>query len=936
MVKLDYNILKEGDTVYRRFFSLALALFIILSLILFASADSAVPTEVLNSMDSVVRVLAKFSDGYASGSGFVIKSNANTTLVVTNNHVVAGEPYAISIWMDGDETISAHILAASKQKDLCVLELAYPVASLIPLTLDKDGVEKGDAVYAVGYPTAADYLSDTEAHSSAEATITNGIISAIRQTTATEYGGEITLLQINAAINPGNSGGPLFDSYGNVVGINTYKAGDSEGIFGAIAVNELRTFLSDNGIPLNENHETKGNSLLFLIIGALLSLSVIVAAVIIVRRKTRNKQKRAKTVKLSPLTLRAFISNRNTPLCAEEAVSLLMPVAVELRKLHDNGETHLQISPDKVQIVDGISSLLSATEDEVNRYVSGYAAPEIYKGKSAGNLSDIYSFCALLEYATTGRNPQNALERITAPAVAPQFEAEEAATQAEGENALQAEAPATLMCDAAAQECITEDAKETLPEEFTAVIQKGMALAPENRFETIQTLIYRLTPFNAGITPSATSVESETGEDHPVSLKTPAKKKAGKIVLAAVLTAFVAIGAVAGIYFLRYTKAESLAESGSYREAEDTLLFAVITDWHDPEFNKYLAAGCLLEDRKYEDAQSAFAALGSYRNAEQMVQESQYRRAAQLADANEYDEALIIYNDLKNAGYKDSEDCWYNTRYRKAVYQLYELGESQEALDSFTCLSKEGYQKADSMISEAQYCLAWDYIESGDYINAYKQLLPLTENVDAVELLSIVKDHIYTSGQDAYRSGDYENAEILLMTINPYSDSEEYLSLIKIQKAGSFGIYLYKEDYVESLIKLIGFEDSAKILVQNIDFADIFLRGAWKTTDQRYYFTMSDDGHITYNLPFFEYGDFYSICNGKLVFRKYLSDSEEKEFEEIYNEFVSNGYDYYDASYIAYKELQCQKDLFFIQVVTKNCIEIYCYKDGSTFTLYRQ
>lgn len=918
----------------RKLFAIVTTLSILFSFGIFAGADGAVPTEVMNSVDSVVRVLAEFSDGYATGSGFVIKSDTNSTLIATNNHVVEGEPYSISIWIDGEETISAHILAASKQKDLCVLELAYPIASLKPLTLDKDGAKKGDAVYAVGYPTAADYLSDTEAHSSAEATITNGIVSAIRQTTAAEYGGEIALLQINAAINPGNSGGPLFDLNGNVVGINTYKAGDSEGIFGAIAVNELCTFLSDNGISLSQNPESRGNTMVFPILVALLILLIIAAAVLIVRRKTKNKQKCVKTTTMRPMTLRAFISSRNTPLRAEEAVSLLMPVAVELRKLHDDGKTHLQISPDKVKIQDGTSSLLSVTEDEASRYVTGYAAPEIYKGKSAGNLSDIYSFCALLEYAATGRNPQNALERMTAPVYVLQFEAEEAATQAEVENDIQAEAPAALMCDATAQECMTEDAEEALPAEFTAVIQKGMALAPEDRFETMQTLIYRLTPFNTGKTP-ATSAESETGEDHPASKKAPTKKKAGRIALAAVFTTFVAICAVTGIYILRYSEAESLAESGSYKEAEDTLLFAGITDWHEPEFTKYLAAGCLLEDRKYEDAQSAFAALGSYRNAEQMVQESQYRRAAQLADANEYDEALIIYNDLKNAGYKDSEDCWYETRYRKAVYQLYELGESKVALDAFVGLSKEGYQKADAMISEAQYCLACDYIESGDYINAYKQLLPLKENADAMELLSAVKDSIYVSGQVFYRSGDYETAETFFETVTPYLDSHNYLTLIQIQNAGIVDILNNGETYVESLIKLIDFEDSAKILVQDIGFAKIFLCGVWKTTDQKYYFTMGDDGQITYNLPFFEYGDYYSLCDGKLVLRKYLSDFEEQEFEENYNKFVSKGYDYCDASYFAYKELQCQKDLFLIQVIAENCIEIYCCKDGSTFILYR-
>lgn len=894
----------------RKLLAIVIALSILFSFAIYAGADGAVPTEVMDSVDSVVRVLAEFSDGYATGSGFVVKSDANSTLIATNNHVVEGEPYSITIWMDGEETISARILAASKQKDLCVLELAYPVASLKPLTLDKDGAKKGDAVYAVGYPTAADYLSDTEAHSSAEATITNGIVSAIRQTTAAEYGGEITLLQINAAINPGNSGGPLFDSDGNVVGINTYKADDSEGIFGAIAVNELRTFLSDNGISLSQNPESRGNTMVFLILGALLILLAIAAVVLIVRRKTKNKQKRVKTTTMRPMTLRAFISSRNTPLRAEEAVSLLMPVAVELRKLHDDGKTHLQISPDKVQIHDGTSSLLSATEDEASRYVTGYAAPEIYKGKSAGNLSDIYSFCALLEYAATGRNPQNALERMTAPAVVPQFEAEEDATQAEVENDLQTEAPAALMCDAAAQECMTEDAEEALPAEFTAVIQKGMALAPEDRFETIQTLIYRLTPFNTGEKPTAASSgnETETGVNHPVSKKLPPKKKAGRIAIAVVLTVIIAVAAVAGIYFWRYTKAVSLAETGSYKEAEDTLLFARITDWHDPEFNKYLAAGCLLEDRKYADAQSVFTALGDYRDAEQMVQESQYRRAAQLTDANEYDEALIIYNDLKNAGYKDSEDCWYETRYRKAVYQLYELGESKVALDAFVGLSKEGYQKADAMISEAQYYLACDLIEEEQYINAYTILMQIDDYPLASETLSALKDTMYLLAQTYYYAGNNKEAVKIFERLRPYQNSDSYLTLIYSKGGPIFALANGATvDYgVDALVKIFYFEDAADILVSQQSLACDFLMGYWRTSDGYYYFEMKESASdeykywCSYNLPWFD-GDGFTIIDGIY----YLSVNDTR------------------------------KKMFRFELLTPDSMNVYCYKNGKTYTLYR-
>ena len=51
------------------------------------------------------------------------------------------------------------------------------------------------------------------------------------------------LIQTDAAINPGNSGGPLLDAAGNVVGINTAIAADSNGIGFAIPIDIARPIM---------------------------------------------------------------------------------------------------------------------------------------------------------------------------------------------------------------------------------------------------------------------------------------------------------------------------------------------------------------------------------------------------------------------------------------------------------------------------------------------------------------------------------------------------------------------------------------------------------------------------------------------------------------------------------------------------------------------
>ena len=56
--------------------------------------------------------------------------------------------------------------------------------------------------------------------------MTNGIVSAINRDLNTN-GRTMTLIQTNAALNSGNSGGPLLNCYGQVIGINTMKIGDT-------------------------------------------------------------------------------------------------------------------------------------------------------------------------------------------------------------------------------------------------------------------------------------------------------------------------------------------------------------------------------------------------------------------------------------------------------------------------------------------------------------------------------------------------------------------------------------------------------------------------------------------------------------------------------------------------------------------------------------
>ena len=209
-------------------------------------AAEAVPKKVLENTDSVVRIIAEYKDGYSTGTGFVIKNDREGTFIATNYHVVAENPDVIYIFVE-DEAVYADIVAKTSQKDMAVLKLEYSIP-FEPLKLASESAQRGDAVYAAGFPGASDNLTDSFVYQSEDVTITDGIVSAVRELTLSGYGTAVKMLQINAAINSGNSGGPLFNEDGKVIGINTLGVSDSQGVFASIDVSELKVFLKDNGI----------------------------------------------------------------------------------------------------------------------------------------------------------------------------------------------------------------------------------------------------------------------------------------------------------------------------------------------------------------------------------------------------------------------------------------------------------------------------------------------------------------------------------------------------------------------------------------------------------------------------------------------------------------------------------------------------------------
>lgn len=163
------------------------------------------------------------------GSGFIISSDG---YVVTNHHVIDKADEIIVRLTNGEEYV-AEVKGSDEKTDVALLKLKD--AKDLPYVVWGDDEESrvGDWVLAIGNPFGLGGSAST------------GIISARgRNINSGPYD---DFIQVDAAINRGNSGGPLFNTKGQVIGINTaiYSPnGGSVGIGFSIPANMAKNVIS--------------------------------------------------------------------------------------------------------------------------------------------------------------------------------------------------------------------------------------------------------------------------------------------------------------------------------------------------------------------------------------------------------------------------------------------------------------------------------------------------------------------------------------------------------------------------------------------------------------------------------------------------------------------------------------------------------------------
>lgn len=185
-----------------------------------------------NVKSAIVGIKSLVSNGYAVGSGVAIREGG---YILTNHHVVSGTR-GITLYFADKSTAGATLIWQDESIDLAVIKSNKDMPYLECETND---IKVGQDVIAIGTPLSLAFQNS----------VTKGIVSALDRTLeiSNQDGSKSymqNLIQHDASINPGNSGGPLINSSGKVIGINTLKATDAEGIGFAIPIETGESIVS--------------------------------------------------------------------------------------------------------------------------------------------------------------------------------------------------------------------------------------------------------------------------------------------------------------------------------------------------------------------------------------------------------------------------------------------------------------------------------------------------------------------------------------------------------------------------------------------------------------------------------------------------------------------------------------------------------------------
>jgi S1-C subfamily serine protease len=174
------------------------------------------PLTTTTAQQIAASITVRIQVGQSGGSGVIIGKKGNTYLVLTNAHVIR-DPSSISIKTPDGQNHTAQKVKNTQvgNFDLALLEFtssrSYQQARFKNFGNGQAALNEGREVFAAGFP-----------HDSNALRVVEGEISQLPQE-AFVNGTQIGYIT-KGDLKQGMSGGPIFDSFGNLIGINSTLA----------------------------------------------------------------------------------------------------------------------------------------------------------------------------------------------------------------------------------------------------------------------------------------------------------------------------------------------------------------------------------------------------------------------------------------------------------------------------------------------------------------------------------------------------------------------------------------------------------------------------------------------------------------------------------------------------------------------------------------
>lgn len=181
-----------------------------------------------------------YTEDQIIGTGFIVSENG---LIVTNQHVVSAasnEQDLFVAFKDSEQAIPVEKIYRDQINDIAIIKIDKSGLPALPLG-DSESLKVGQTVIAIG-----NSLGELKG------TVTQGIISGLDR--EVQVGGGFfnstvesyeDVIQTDAAINPGNSGGPLFNSQGEVIGVNFATIQGADNLSFALPINRVKSRIDE-------------------------------------------------------------------------------------------------------------------------------------------------------------------------------------------------------------------------------------------------------------------------------------------------------------------------------------------------------------------------------------------------------------------------------------------------------------------------------------------------------------------------------------------------------------------------------------------------------------------------------------------------------------------------------------------------------------------